>query len=237
MVDEAFADARLAALYDALNPWGPSDSYYLSRVLGAASAVDVGCGTGTLLAAARSRGHAGALYGVDPAPAMLAIARARSAEVAWVAGDAASFALPEPCDVAVMTGHAFQVLLTDGETVAALANVARHLRPGGRFVFETRNPAARAWERWTPALSRTTAGACDVWHDAVDVRGDLVSFVTTFRSAEETLTSASTLRFPDPEHVYALLESRGFAVEGVHGDWTGAAFGPGSPEVIVTAVR
>ena len=27
LVDEAYLDPRLAALYDALNPWGPSDDF------------------------------------------------------------------------------------------------------------------------------------------------------------------------------------------------------------------
>ena len=31
----------------------------------------------------------------------------------------------------------------------------RALRPGGMLVFETRDPARRAWEQWTPELTRT----------------------------------------------------------------------------------
>lgn len=42
-----------------------------------------------------------------------------------------------------MTGHAFQVLLTEGEVRAALAAVRTALVPGGTFVFETRNPDVR----------------------------------------------------------------------------------------------
>ena len=41
------------ALYDRLNPWGPSDDFYLSFVMAAPSVLDVGCGTGRLLHRAR----------------------------------------------------------------------------------------------------------------------------------------------------------------------------------------
>ena len=36
-----YSDADAAALYDHLNPWGPSDDFYLSAVLGARSVLDL----------------------------------------------------------------------------------------------------------------------------------------------------------------------------------------------------
>ena len=42
-----YSDDDVAALYDRLNPWGPSDDFFLSYVLEAPSVLDVGCGTGT----------------------------------------------------------------------------------------------------------------------------------------------------------------------------------------------
>jgi len=41
-------------------------------VMGAASVLDVGCGTGSMLHAARDAGHKGRLCGLVPAPGMLA---------------------------------------------------------------------------------------------------------------------------------------------------------------------
>ena len=81
---------------------------------------------------------------------MLAQARKRPG-IEWVLGEVGSVRWEGEFDLVVMTGHAFQVLLTDDEIRSALAAVRGALRPGGRFAFETRNPAARAWERWTPA--------------------------------------------------------------------------------------
>jgi SAM-dependent methyltransferase len=70
-----YADADAAALYDLLNPWGPSDDFYLSYVMDAPSVLDVGCGTGTLLHRARECGHTGRLCGLDPDVAALDRAR------------------------------------------------------------------------------------------------------------------------------------------------------------------
>ncbi|MGQ4333886.1 methyltransferase domain-containing protein, partial [Streptomyces hayashii] len=71
MVDHSFADLALAALYDSINPWGPDDDFYLDLVSSADAVLDVGCGTGRLLARAAAAGHPGRLTGLDPAAAML----------------------------------------------------------------------------------------------------------------------------------------------------------------------
>src|SRR5262249_8629929 len=141
------------AVYDALNPWGPSDDFYLGLVLAAPSVVDVGCGTGELLRQARQAGHAGFLAGVDPAPGMLSRAVAKRSDVVGIRGTAQSLNLSRTVDLVTMTGHAFQVLLDDNAVRQALTAFRRALNPGGRLAFETRNPAAQAWEGWTPAHS------------------------------------------------------------------------------------
>jgi SAM-dependent methyltransferase len=61
-----YSDEEAAALYNLLNPWGPSDNFYLAMVMEATSVLDVGCGTGALLQRAREAGHTGRLCGVDP---------------------------------------------------------------------------------------------------------------------------------------------------------------------------
>jgi SAM-dependent methyltransferase len=70
-----YSDAQAVALYDVLNPWQPSDDFYLSLMVGAASVLDLGCGTGTVLKAARTAGHTGRLVGVDPDRAALDVAQ------------------------------------------------------------------------------------------------------------------------------------------------------------------
>jgi SAM-dependent methyltransferase len=61
----------------------------------------------------------------------------------------ASLDLPDlSVDLVTMTGNVAQVFLTDAEWDAVLSAARHVLRPGGRLVFETRDPARRAWLEW-----------------------------------------------------------------------------------------
>ena len=241
----ASQEARLVALYDALNPWGPSDDYYLDQIMRAPSVLDIGCGTGTLLCAARDAGHTGELVGVDPAPGMLGIARTKRADVTWLEADARKLELDRTFDLITMTGHALQELLDDPDLTAALSAFHRHLAPAGRLVFETRNPARRHWEGWnaeqTGIVVRSPHGEdFDVsheFHSAVDP--DLIRYVTHFRARRsgEVVAVANTLRFIDPDRLRAHLTAVGFEVDAWHGDWDGSPVGPESLEIIVQAVK
>ena len=145
MADEEFSDPRLAVLYDLFCPWEDRGdfAFYLPVVMSARAVLDVGCGTGALLRRAREDGHTGRLCGLDPAAAMLEVARERR-DIEWVAGDLATAPhWDREFDLVVMTGHAFQQLLGDEEVRVALAAIAAALTDEGAFVFETRNPLAR----------------------------------------------------------------------------------------------
>lgn len=241
-VDRLYADPRLAALYDRLYPLTREQlDFYLPMILGAQSVLDVGCGTGALLAAARAAGHAGRLCGLDPAEGMLARARAH-ANIEWISGEAAALGRAREFDLALMTGHAFQVLVEDAELRAALAAVHAALESEGRFVFETRNPAARAWEQWTP--ERATEVTDEEGHRVrVALRveapfdGRTVSFSQTYSSPDwdAPQTSRSVLRFLDPEGVARFLAEAGFAIEAQFGGLDRRPLAHDSPEIVTIA--
>ncbi|MGW1543877.1 class I SAM-dependent methyltransferase [Streptomyces sp. NPDC002309] len=244
MVDRSFGDAFLAGLYDALNPWGPGDDFFLGLALSAESVLDVGCGTGRLLARARRAGHEGRLTGLDPAAAMLVQGRRGTRRVEWVLGDLRCADWREEFDLVVMTGHAFQELLGDEELRLALAAVRESLRPDGRFVFDTRNPAARAWETWTPErFSEVHGPDGDVvrvrYETQGPVRGERVSFTETFEGPRWDLpqVSDSTIRFLDVAALDRFLAEAGLAVRQRYGDWDRGPVTPASPEIITVAGR
>jgi SAM-dependent methyltransferase len=250
VADIQFSDARLAALYDAFCPWDDRDDFgfYLPLVMSARAVLDVGCGTGTLLHAARRAGQAGRLCGLDPAPGMLAQARQRP-DIEWVQGDLASAGTLSGFDLIIMTGHAFQVLVTDDELRAALAAARSALATDGRFVFETRNPLARAWQRWTPqhatAVRDATGAVVQMAHEVQAVSdgvldGDgTVSFVTTYTSPawDQPQVSHSTLRFLGPPALAGFLSGAGLAIEQQFGDWDRQPLSGTSPEIITIARR
>ena len=147
-----------AAWYDVLNPWGPSDDFYLGLVMGAGRALDVGCGTGTLLHRARDAGHGGRLCGLDPDPAMLDQARVRT-DVEWVLADAASAAWDREFDLAVMASHAFQELVGDDELRRSLRAIraARCRAPGGTGRGWGMGPCGSSTPTRSPRSSTTPA--------------------------------------------------------------------------------
>lgn len=218
--DRLFADPRLATVYDAVDGERSDLDHHIALVaeLGAGSVLDVGCGTGTF--ACRLAGQGMEVTGLDPAAASLAVARSKpGAElVHWIAAGAAD-APPLGVDLVTMTGNVAQVFLTDAEWSATLAACHRALRPGGHLVFETRDPARRAWARWTPEHTRRQvpiAGgdAVEVWTELTAVDLPFVSFRHTYRFAADppALISDSTLRFRTVDELQRSLEATGFRV-------------------------
>lgn len=218
--DPIFAHPRLAGIYDANDADRSDLDAYLAIAdeLGARSLLDVGCGTGTLACLAAARGLS--VVGVDPADASLQVARAKpeASAVRWLLGDATTLP-PLQVDLATMTGNVAQVFLDDGEWQATLAGVHAALRPSGHLVFEVRDPARRAWEKWTPERSRSrvrdaAGGVVETWVEVTDVSLPTVSFRWSFRfeSDGETLTSDSTLRFRERDEIEADLANAGFGM-------------------------
>jgi ubiquinone/menaquinone biosynthesis C-methylase UbiE len=240
MLSPMYPDDEAAALYDVINAWGPSDDFYLSLVMSADAVLDVGCGTGSMLRRARLAGHTGRLCGLDPDPAMLRVARRRS-DVEWVSGTAASMEWDGEFDLAVMMGHAFQILVGDDELRTSLRAIHRALAEAGHFAFETRNPVARAWERWHPSNAMEVVDpsgrAIRISHEVVSVVGDIVTFTETTADADGNplRVHRASLRFLDAEALDRFLSDAGFEVEARYGDWSREPFEATSPEIITIA--
>jgi SAM-dependent methyltransferase len=243
VVDRLFSEPGLAELYDVFCPWEARDdfTFYLPLVMSAQAVLDVGCGTGELLRRARQAGHTGRLCGLDPADAMLDLARTRP-DIEWILGDLTSVDWDQEFDLVVMTGHAFQVLIEDDELRASLATIRSGLTAHGRFAFETRNPQVREWEGWTPANAVEVVGPTGVVvrmaHEVeTPVDGDIVSFTITFTSPswDRPQVSRSTLRFLDPDSLSSFLSDASLAIEAQFGNWDRQPLTDTSPEIITIA--
>ena len=221
-----YQNAQLAEIYDLANPRAQDTDFYLSLAgPHTCSVLDLGCGTGTLCCALAERGHR--VTGVDPAAAMLAVARQKphAQAVEWVESSAQNYKSRERFDLIVMTGHAFQILLTDADVLAVLATMRGRIKEGGRIAFETRNPHvdwAREWAARPPRM--LPGGQILETLEITGKEGEFISFQTSYRSPHLTLTTSSTLRFPSREHVEALIARSGLVVRDVFGDWNAGPF-------------
>ena len=239
-----YVDPRLVALYDAANPRGADTAFYLRLAdrLAAQVIVDLGCGTGLLTRALAREGRR--VIGVDPAGAMLAAARqgAGAELVEWIEGDSSALEDWE-ADLAVMTGNVAQVFVDDEAWLTTLSDLHRTLRPGGRLAFESRNPTARAWERWNRAQTFTStdtpSGPLEEWLELVSVGDGRVHFQghNVFLATGEVLIIDSVLRFRTREELYHSLAASGFAVEELYGDWQGSSLTDTSPLIVTVARR
>jgi SAM-dependent methyltransferase len=223
MPDAIFSARRLAEIYDPLDPDRSDLDHYvaLAGEFGARSVLDIGCGTGTFACLLAERGME--VAGLDPAQASLDVAQRKPGadRVRWLHGDAASLP-PLQVDLATMTANVAQVFLTDQDWAATLRCAHDALRPGGHLVFETRDPARRAWLDWNREATYTRTdvpgvGEVERWCDVTDVSGARVSFRHTFVFAADqaTVTSDSTLRFRSRAELDASLKSAGYIVADV----------------------
>jgi SAM-dependent methyltransferase len=238
-----YTDPRLVAPYDGLNPRAADTDFYLALAAGKNRVIDLGCGTGLLACELAAQGSH--VTGIDPAPEMLRVARKRPGgeQVDWVEGDARALAVLPPADLLLMTGHVAQVFIDDSAFLNTLKAARYALRLGGELAFESRNPAVRAWESWTPAQSRRRieadeVGEVDVWHDDVCASPESgIRFNTHYRflASGEQLTSASELRFRSQDEIAEQLERAGFSRLTWYGGWDKATVSATRPELIVIA--
>jgi SAM-dependent methyltransferase len=137
-----------------------------------ASVLDAGCGTGRVGRELARRGVT--VTGVDIDPEMLETARRKAPDIEWRLGDLATIDLGRTFDAIVMAGNVM-IFLTPGTEGDVVANLARHLTPGGVLIagFQLqpgRLSIARYDEMATRAgltlAERWSTWDCDAWDAA-----------------------------------------------------------------------
>jgi SAM-dependent methyltransferase len=243
VVDDPYRDADLVELYDLDNPGGADHAYFraLADEIGARSIVDLGCGTGLL-----TRSLAGpdrVVIGVDPSRTMLDHARRQpgAGSVTWIHGDASALAPTGTADLAICTGNAV-MHVSPQDLSSTLTSLAGALRPGGTLSFESRNPAYREWERWTPEATYgervTSVGRLREWLDVTEVRDGRVVFdAHNVLPDGEDRVYTSILYFRGRAEFQRELEAAGFTDIDWAGDWHGAPVDDGSRILLLRARR
>jgi SAM-dependent methyltransferase len=212
--------------------------------------LELGAGTGRLLLPLARAGAR--VTGIDRSRPMLARARARlrrlppSARARLVQGDIRALPFPPASFGAVIAGYGIlQSLLDDADLGAALGDVARVLRPGGRFGIDL-VPDLVKWDEYDRRVSLRgrTAGARRltlVETVRQDHRRRLTIFdeefiVTQGRKVQRHRFSL-TFRTVAIEEMRARLETAGLQVESCFGDYRGGSLNAGADAWLILARR
>jgi ubiquinone/menaquinone biosynthesis C-methylase UbiE len=142
--DPARSFGSVVDAYDRGRPGYPADAATWLAGPEAQAVLELGAGTGKLTEALVALGHE--VHATDPDDAMLARLRARLPDVPTSVAPAEELPAPDAAYDVVVAGQAFHWFDQD----RALGEIARVLRPGGRFVVTFSNrcfptKAIRGW--------------------------------------------------------------------------------------------
>ena len=101
------------------------------------SVLDVGCGTGEVTLLAKTRAKNGKVYGIDPAPEMITVARKKAArkglDIDFRVGVIEALPFPDG-SIEVVTSSLMMHHLPEDLKVRGIAEIYRVLKPGGRLL-------------------------------------------------------------------------------------------------------
>ena len=213
----------MAALDRLMSPWRP-------RLV-----LDLCCGPGRHLVPLAERGYP--MVGLDAASLMVERAReqAEREKVAagLVRGEAERLPFREAAfDVVLCLFNSFGYLLSDEGNAEVIREVARCLRPEGRFLLDTRNRDYQfSHLPFSEVISLDDGGA--VWLEC-DRDAEGKRLISQFRSPAtgEVLHEASIRVYP-LEDLRRLFAGAGFDIERIGGGYNWRPFGPRSRELLI----
>ncbi len=205
--------------------------------------LDLCCGTGIVTVPLADAGLD--VVGVDISAAMLETAQAKTKgdNPSFVLGDALEFTTTQRFGLVLMTGNAFQCFLSEIKIAALLANVCKWLRPGGKFIFDTRLPEGydftldddfQLWSEYQDAAGNPVRFF--VKQAAFDAEHGVLHYEMQDVFADGTVKpSSETLKFTPLPRLLELLQGAGLEVTSRYQNWQLEPFEKGSAAVVLEA--
>ncbi|MBD8035902.1 class I SAM-dependent methyltransferase [Solibacillus sp. A46] len=216
-------------VYDQVNGWGIDDEFFLTllKKINVKTIADLGCGTGRLTTHFAKAGYQ--ITAIDPNEEAIEYAKNKqhSSEVTWIVGDSTNLQT-NTYETVIMTANVAQVFLTEESWEKVVADAFRALKPGGHFIFDTRNPLVKVWEEWekdtTPDLATDLLNGepLEIWTQYEGLANDVFTFYETVKrkhTEEVVIHEKMQLKFRTQEAIYESLKRAGFSQVQIYGDW------------------
>jgi ubiquinone/menaquinone biosynthesis C-methylase UbiE len=166
--------------------------------------LDVACGTGVVTRLAAERvGPSGAVAGLDVNPGMLAVARSHTppdVSIEWHQADAESMPLPDQAFDIVLCQMGLQFV---SNKLAALREMRRVLKTGGRALITVPGPKPALFAAMTDALARHLSPQAASFGDLVFSMHDIDELREIMRGAGfpkvDVQAKLKSLRLPAPK--------------------------------------
>ncbi|MDA0232529.1 MAG: class I SAM-dependent methyltransferase [Chloroflexi bacterium] len=241
---------------------GEEAAFYLEETLSAGGPVlEIGVGTGRIAIPAAKQGAE--VFGVDSSPEMLAVAASKAKAAAPLPGgltliraDMRTLQLGRT-DFALVTIPARTLLLATSyeEQQATLCCAARHLRPGGRLIFNIFNPTPELIFDNSPEpveIGEAAIAGTETEHgrrfrlsavnrfDAETQINDATHVVEEIGRDGVSIERARLnvrLRYLFPHEVFSMLEEIEVQVDALSGWFDGSPFDEESEEMVFVASR
>jgi ubiquinone/menaquinone biosynthesis C-methylase UbiE len=200
-------------------------------------ALDLACGTGRHLVHLTDTGAR--LTGLDFSSALLTVARGHLGQGAGngaqlVRGDMRRLPFPGTFDVVFNFFTSFGYFQSDEENRGVAREIARVLKPGGRFFIDYVNPRHVA-TTLTPETVREADGLHIRERRWLDTAAERVNkTVRVERDGAEVARLEESVRLYEADAFEALLASAGLVVDALYGDYAGEPVAAERPRLIAT---
>jgi SAM-dependent methyltransferase len=200
---------------------------------GGSRVLDLACGAGRHAVALAAAGAS--VVGLDLSLPLLRSGQRKGVKAELVRGDIRRLPLRAGgFDAVVNLFTSFGYFATDDEHLAALLEVARVLRPGGRFALDFLNaPAVRA--TLVPSDEKTVGGRRIVQRRRLENEGRTVT--KEIQLIDEGRNYMERVRLFERAELEAMLPTAGLRVDAAFGDYDGGPHTPASSRLILLATR
>ena len=199
-----------------------------------ARVLDVGCGTGRHALALGKLGYR--VTGLDLSETLLTHARRLAPEMGidWHLGDMREMPFPaNRFDAVVNWFTTFGYFATDAENARVLGEIARVLKPGGRFLIDYLNPAhvRRHLVPLSERLDEPTG--CRIREERAIRDGRVIKRITVTPPAGQPRRYVESVRLYGLDDFRRMAREAGLSIQQVRGDYDGAAYDAETSERLI----